>query len=58
MLQYLKEVKAEIKKVTWPSTKEALKGTGVVLLFSLILGAYLGVVDFIINKALSFLINL
>ena len=31
-IQFLSEVKGEVKKVTWPSKKEALGGTAVVLL--------------------------
>jgi len=30
-IQFLSEVKGEVKKVTWPSKKEAMGGTAVVL---------------------------
>ena len=31
LLSYFREIKAEIKRITWPTKKELLKNTGVVL---------------------------
>lgn len=31
LFSYIKETKAELKRVTWPTKKELLKNTGVVL---------------------------
>lgn len=42
---FLNEVKIEIKKVTWPSKKEAMGGTGVVLFTVFIMAVFLGLVD-------------
>ena len=43
--QFLREVKTELKKVTWPSKKEALSGTAVVLVAVFIVAFFLGIVD-------------
>jgi preprotein translocase subunit SecE len=43
--QFLREVKQELKKVTWPSRKDALSGTAVVLVAVFIIALFLGIVD-------------
>ncbi|NWF91811.1 MAG: preprotein translocase subunit SecE [Syntrophaceae bacterium] len=43
--QFLREVKTELKKVTWPSRKDTLSGTAVVLLAVFIIALFLGIVD-------------
>jgi len=43
--QFLREVKTELKKVTWPSKKDALSGTVVVLVAVFIVAFFLGIVD-------------
>ena len=49
-IQFLSEVKGEVKKVTWPSKKEAMGGTAVVLMVVLIMAFFLGVVDLLLSK--------
>jgi preprotein translocase subunit SecE len=44
-IQFLREVKAELKKVTWPSRKQTLGSTVVVLIVVAIISLFLGVVD-------------
>jgi len=43
--QFLREVKIELKKVTWPSKKETMASTGVVIILVIIVSAFLGLVD-------------
>jgi preprotein translocase subunit SecE len=43
--QFLREVKTELKKVTWPSRKDTLSGTAVVLIAVFIIAVFLGIVD-------------
>jgi preprotein translocase subunit SecE len=42
---FLREVKTELKKVTWPSRKDTLSGTAVVLVAVFIIALFLGIVD-------------
>ena len=49
-VQFLAEVKGEVKKVTWPSKKEAMGGTAVVLMVVLVMAIFLGVVDLLLSK--------
>ena len=44
-LQFLREVKVELKKVTWPSRKQAMGSTLVVIILVVIISLFLGVVD-------------
>ncbi|MBW1973730.1 MAG: preprotein translocase subunit SecE [Deltaproteobacteria bacterium] len=42
---FLKEVKVELKRVTWPSRKDVLSATSLVLIITFIVAFFLGVVD-------------
>lgn len=44
-VQFLREVKIELKKVTWPSRKQTLGSTLVVLVLVMVISLFLGVVD-------------
>ena len=44
-LQFLREVKIELKKVTWPTRAQAMGSTAVVIVLVLIISLYLGLVD-------------
>ena len=45
-VQFLREVRVELRKVTWPSRKQTIGSTVVVIVLVLIISAFLGVVDF------------
>ncbi|MDM8526353.1 preprotein translocase subunit SecE [Desulfococcaceae bacterium HSG8] len=49
-LQFLREVKAELKKVTWPSRKQTIGSTVVVIILVMIISFFLGVVDIGLNS--------
>jgi preprotein translocase subunit SecE len=57
VFDFLNEVKIEIKKVTWPSKKEAVGGTGVVLFTVLIMSVFLGLVDSLLAMIVESLIK-
>ena len=44
-LQFLREVKVELKKVAWPSRKQTIGSTVVVIMLVMIISLFLGVVD-------------
>ena len=44
-LQFLREVRVELKKVTWPSRKQAIGSTVVVLILVIVISFFLGAVD-------------
>ncbi len=44
-LQFFREVKIELKKVTWPSRNQTIGSTVVVILLVIIISSFLGLVD-------------
>ncbi len=48
---FLIEVRNELKRVTWPSRTEVYAATIVVILFSIVLGTFLWIVDLILDRA-------
>ena len=44
-MQFLREVKVELKKVTWPSKKQTMGSTIVVIVLVMIISFFLGLVD-------------
>ena len=44
-LQFLREVRVELKKVVWPSRKQAMGSTIVVIVLVLLVSFFLGIVD-------------
>jgi preprotein translocase subunit SecE len=51
--QYIKEAQVEIKKVTWPSRKQSLQYTSVVILVSIVTTVILGGLDVLFNYILT-----
>lgn len=49
-VQFLREVKIELKKVTWPSRKQTMGSTVVVLVLWMIISIFLGMVDFSLSS--------
>jgi len=54
---YIEEVKAEMKRVTWPSWRQVRATTGVVIAATFLFAAYFWVVDTVVNAGVSRLIN-
>lgn len=45
----------ELKKVSWPTKKETIKLTSIVIIVSLIIGLYIGIIDILLAKSLQFI---
>ena len=54
---FLKEVRQELDKVVWPSREELVGSTLIVIITTLILAAFIGVVDFILSFILRILLG-
>jgi preprotein translocase subunit SecE len=50
--QYVAEVRAEVKKVTWPGWDELKKSTGVIVIFLMLMGLLIGVMDWAFSMLL------
>ena len=56
-LQFLREVRVELKKVTWPSRKQTIGSTAVVLLLVMLVSIFLGIVDFGLSSLVRLVIG-
>ena len=55
--QFLRESKNELKRVKWPTRKELLASTAVVIVFSLIVSFFLGLIDFGLIKIIKSIVG-
>lgn len=55
--QFLKEVKIELKKVSWSTKAELKDSTTIVLISVAILGIVVGIFDFFMSKLISVVIR-
>ena len=51
-------LKAEFRKIIWPSREDIQKETTAVVVVSVILGIIIAVLDFIVQHGVDFLVNL
>ncbi|MGC9048878.1 MAG: preprotein translocase subunit SecE [Patescibacteria group bacterium] len=57
IIQYIKDSKGELKKVVWPTKKELTNHTLIVIGISLIVAAFLGLIDFGLTKVIELIIK-
>ncbi len=50
---FLKEVKVEMKKVTWPPRREITGSTTALLVATVLIGLFLGVADLVLAKGIQ-----
>lgn len=50
---FLREVKAEMEKVIWPTRHQAIQLSIMVIIISVIVGAYIGGLDFSFTNVLN-----
>ena len=51
--EFFREVRAELKKVTWPNKKMLKTTTVIVVVFIFIMALYIGVIDLIFSKIIT-----
>ncbi|MCX7816565.1 MAG: preprotein translocase subunit SecE [Syntrophales bacterium] len=54
---FLQEARAELRKVTWPTPKQAFTSTAVVIIFVFIVSTFLGFVDFWLTKLVKLILG-
>ena len=55
--QFVRQVKQEISKITWPSRSETMQGTVIVVIMSLVLAIFLLAVDTVFAKAVKIIVG-
>ena len=58
VLRWLKDLKGELKKVTWPSAKDTIKNVGIVIACVIIVGVCIWVFDYLAHAVVGALLNL
>ena len=56
--KYFRELRSELKKVTWPTLKQVLKNTLVVVACVLVVGVFIWLFDFVARTGIDALIGL
>ena len=55
--RYFRELRSELKKVVWPTPKQVLNNTLIVLACVLVVGVFVCVFDYVAGTGISALIN-
>ncbi len=56
-ITFLKEAREELKKVVWPGREHIIRSTITVILLSLIVGLFLGGLDFVFTKMIEIIVK-
>lgn len=56
--QFLREVRAEMEKVSWPSRDEVRAATIVIIVLVIVLAIFIGGVDFVVSRVLGLFFRL
>jgi preprotein translocase subunit SecE len=57
LIQFLKEVRLELKKVSWPNRKELVGSTTLVIVVSILAGLSLGIFDMVFSRSVLWIIK-
>lgn len=53
IFSFLKEARVELSKVVWPTRRRTVRLTTVVVIVTILFGAFMGVVDYGLNQGLE-----
>lgn len=56
-VKFLRETYDELKLVKWPSRQDVINLTGVVILISIVIGAYIGGIDYLFTKVTELIVK-
>ena len=57
VIKYLKETRAELKKVNWPSRQEATNLTLIIIIVTIFMALLLGLIDYIFAKLFELILG-
>ncbi len=57
VVRYLKEVRAEMSRVVWPSREQAINLTLIVIGVMIAMGVFLGVIDLLFGELIQLLLT-
>ena len=56
LVRYFREAREELRKVTWPSRQDVIKYSTVVVIISVVLAAFFGLLDWVLTVGLEKLV--
>lgn len=56
-INYIKDTIAELKHVSWPTNKQSIVYTVLVIVISIIVAMYVGAFDFLFSKGLDWFVK-
>lgn len=56
LAKWWRETQGELRKVNWPTTKDALQMTRVVLIVMVVMSALFGIFDFLFSRLLGWIL--
>ena len=57
LINFIKEARAELKKVTWPNRKELISSTVVVMITVVLVAIYLGLIDLLFSRVVTIILQ-
>ncbi len=57
LTRWWRETVGELRKVTWPTTQDALRLTRIVLIVMFLMSAILGILDWVFSRVIALLIS-
>lgn len=57
LAKFYRETTAELKKVSWPTREEAVQLTKVVLIVIFVMGAFLGLLDYVFSQLFGLILT-
>ena len=57
MGKWFRDMKSELKKVQWPTRKQTINNTLIVIACVVVVGIFIALFDFVANQAISLIIN-
>lgn len=55
-IDFLREVRVELSKVVWPSRAQTIKLTIIVIMVTIIVGFFIGGIDFLLQRVTNLLL--
>jgi preprotein translocase subunit SecE len=55
--RFLRETRSELRKVVWPTRREALNMTGIVLAVTVVMAAGLGIIDWLFTRVFALVVR-
>ncbi|HEY7535071.1 MAG TPA: preprotein translocase subunit SecE [Thermodesulfobacteriota bacterium] len=57
IVRFFKDVEVELKRISWPPLKESIRSTGAVIVITILLASFLGLIDFLFSLAVKYVFS-